>query len=106
MVLPVPAGPVPGGFGDQNSNGWLVQVAHGLGYVPFVEARAVESGRKIYDDYRTSQGVQGLFSGEKCWAFDNVIKLNTWASTDWAQTPAPHTSTSVGFIIYRLPVST
>lgn len=98
-------GPVPGALGDPSDSIWLKSVSHGLGYVPYVEARAVSPGNLIWDDYRTFQnGGRGQFNGEKAWAFSSVAKINTWAYTDWTGS-VTHTGHRVAYIIYRLPVN-
>ena len=103
--LPSETGPTPGGFGSPNSSPWLIPVAHSLGFVPFVEARVI-SGNVIYDDHRTFQGTMGEFNGERCWAFSDYVKPNTWNYTDWAPSTAVQSGCRVGYIVYDIPVST
>lgn len=102
---------------DGEASPWLINVAHGLGYRPYVEARPV-SGGVIYDDYRSqtyaSNGVNREEAqhvcGERAWSFPSLVKISTWqravywfdgTSTALEQSNYGH---RVAYVIYRLPI--
>lgn len=103
-------------FPDGEANPWLINVAHGLGYRPYVEARPVYSGGIIYDDYRSqayanngSNREEGQHvCGEKAWSFPTLAKISTWEKSVYSFSGTTLNQSQYGhrvaYVIYRLPL--
>lgn len=104
-------GPNPVTFENSAPYSDWVNVAHNLGYIPFIDARAfypqgyqTSAGDVIWDDYRVTTTTNAIETGNKGRSFSTFISLKQggWISGGNPWYAHYH---RVMYVIYRYPVT-
>lgn len=91
--------------GSQSPPGTSTTVSHGLGYVPFIEARLI-SGSTINDDTFALSSALGsnMYSGAPCHVTSSAMVFQPQASGVLSGGVVPYISYSVLYVVYAIPV--
>lgn len=99
---------IPGGSIDAAHPVPTTAIGHGLGYVPFIEARLLQ-GSVIYDDTFTLSGGSGLlsnhFSGAPCTIDTSNLNFQPQVTGPLSGGFFPSVGYSVIYIIYQIHVA-